>query len=97
MFKNLSIGFDPKLFTSIQINKFFYKNNKVKGIESNLIDQINKNKVKSSKPFFSLKNKIVGENYKNKIKKIRKYLNKNKSDYKLTETLYHLVQMNLNR
>ena len=81
LFKNLTIGFDPKFFTSIQIKKFFYNNNKVKSIESNLIDQIHKNKVKSSKPFFSLKNKIVGENYKNKITKIRKYLNKNKSDY----------------
>ena len=81
LFKNLTIGFDPKFFTSIQIKKFFYNNNKVKSIESNLIDQIHKNKVKSSKPFFSLKKKIVGENYKNKISKIRKYLNKNKSDY----------------
>ncbi len=81
LFRNLTIGFDPKFFTSIQIKKFFRKNNKVKSIELNLIDQIHKNKVKSSKPFFSLKNKIVGENYKNKIKKIRKYLNKNKSDY----------------
>ncbi len=81
LFKNLSIGFDPKLFTSIQINKFFYKNNKVKSIESNLIDQIHQPKVQLNKPFFSLKNKVVGENYKKKITKIRKYLNKNKSDY----------------
>ena len=81
LFKNLSIGFDPKFFTSLQIKKFFHKNNKVKSIDSNLIDQICKNKGKSSKPFFSLKNKIVGENYKTKIMKIRKYLNKNKSDY----------------
>ncbi len=81
LFKNLSIGFDPKLFTSIQINKFFYKNNKVKSIDSNLIDQIHKPKFQLNKPFFSLNNKIVGENYKTKITKIRKYLNKNKSDY----------------
>ena len=44
----MSIGFDPKLFTSTQIKRFFFKNNKVKSIESNLIDQIHKNKVKSS-------------------------------------------------
>ena len=81
LFQNLSIGFDPKIFTSEQIKKFFHKNNKVKSIESNLIDQIHKDKVKSSKPFFSLKDKIVGEDYKSKIMKIRKYLNKNKSDY----------------
>jgi len=81
LFRNLSIGFDPKIFTSQQIKKFFHKNNKVKSIESNLIDQVHKNKVKSNKPFFSLKKKIVGEDYKTKILKIRKYLNKNKSDY----------------
>ena len=52
LFKNLSIGFDPKLFTSLQIKRFFHKNNKVKSIESNLIDQIYRNKVKFSKPFF---------------------------------------------
>ena len=81
LFQNLSIGFDPKIFTSNQIKKFFHKNNKFKSIELNLIDQIHKNKVKSSKPFFSLNNKIVGEDYKTKIKKISKYLNKNKSDF----------------
>ncbi len=81
LFKNLSIGFDPKFFTSIQIKKFFYKNNKVKRIESNLIDQIYQSKVKLNKPFFSLSNNVVGEDYKTKVKKIRKYLNKNKSDY----------------
>ncbi len=81
LFKNLSIGFDPKLFTSTQIKSFFFLNNKVKSIESNLIDQIHKYKVKLNKPFFSLNNKVVGENYKTKITKIRKYLNKNKSDY----------------
>ena len=70
MFKNLSIGFDPKFFTSIQIKKFFYKYNKAKSIETNLIDQIYQRKVKLNKPFFSLNNKIVGENYKTKIKKI---------------------------
>ena len=74
LFKNLSIGFDPKFFTSIQIKKFFNKYNKVKSIESNLIDQIHQSKVKSNKPFFSLKNKIVGENYKNKITKINQII-----------------------
>ena len=81
LFKNLSIGYDPKIFTSNQIERFFLKNNKVKSIESNLVDQIHKYKNKSTKPFFSLKNQIVGENYKAKIIKIKKFLNKNNSDY----------------
>ena len=29
LFKNLSIGFDPKLFTSLQIKKFFNKNKEI--------------------------------------------------------------------
>ena len=30
IFKNLTIGLDPKIFTSNQIKKFFLKNNKIK-------------------------------------------------------------------
>ncbi len=81
LFKYLTLGIDPKIFTYEQIKKFFYKYNKIKIIETNLIDQIYKKKIKSNKPFFSLKNKIVGENYKKKIFKIIKYLKKNKSDF----------------
>ena len=81
LFKNLLIGYDPRIFTSTQIKKFFNKKNKAKIIEPNLIDQIYENKSKSSKPFFSIKNKVAGENYKNKILKIKKYLHKNKSDF----------------
>ncbi len=81
LFKNLSLGIDPKIFTSQQIKNFFNKHNKVKIIETNLIDQIYKNKSKSNKPFFSLDDKIVGESYKKKISKITKYLNSKKLDY----------------
>ncbi len=81
LFKNHTIGFDPKLFTSNQIKKFFLKNNKIKNINSNLIDEIVKKKSFFSKPFFSLDDKIVGENHKNKITKIVKFLKKKKLDY----------------
>ena len=70
LFKNLTLGIDPKMFTYEQIKKFFNKHNKVKFIESNLIDQIYKKKYKSNKSFFSLKNKLVGENYKKKFPKL---------------------------
>ena len=53
------IGFDPKLFTSKQISNFFAKFNKVKKINMNLIDSMFKNKVYKSKPFYSLKKKIL--------------------------------------
>jgi len=79
--KNLSLGLDPKIFTSEQIKKFFNKCKKIQIIDKNLIDEIYKKRSSSKKPFFSLNQKIVGENYKKKISKIKKILNKNKSDY----------------
>ena len=81
LFKNLTLGIDPKLFTHTQIKKYFLKNNKIKFIDQNLIDEIQKEKVSDNFPFFSLDKSIVGENYISKINKISKYLKKNKSDY----------------
>ena len=79
--KNLSLGLDPKIFTSEQIKKFFNKCKRIQIIDKNLIDEIYKKRSSSKKPFFSLDQKIVGENYKKKISKIKKILIKNKSDY----------------
>ena len=42
LFKNLTLGIDPKLFTYKQIKKFFLKFNHIKFINQNLIDQIKK-------------------------------------------------------
>ncbi len=81
LFKNLTLGIDPKVFTSEQIKNFFIKYNDIKIIKSNLIDQIYQNKSNSIKPFFSLKDNVVGESFKKKIIKIKKYLVKNKSDF----------------
>jgi Xaa-Pro aminopeptidase len=80
LFKNLKLGLDPKLFTHQQINNYFLKNNKIKFLSNNLIDEIKKQKKVKSVPFFSLKNKIIGENSKSKINKIVNYLKKNKAD-----------------
>ena len=81
LFKNLKLGIDPKLFTYQQIKKFFLKNNKIEYINKNLIDEIQKQKVDDSFPFFSLKKNIVGESTNSKLDKISKYLKKKKSDY----------------
>ena len=81
LFKNLTLGIDPKLFTSNQIKKFFLKKNKVKYIKKNLVDEIKKQKDNSTVPFFSLNKTIVGESVNSKINKISNYLKKNKSDY----------------
>ena len=81
LFKNLTLGIDPKLFTNSQIQKFFLKNNKIKCINKNLIDEIKKQRESFKTPFFSLNKNIVGESASSKINKISKYLKKNKSDY----------------
>ncbi len=81
LFKNLVIGFDPKLFTSEQISNFFSKFNKIKKINLNLIDTIFKNNTNSSEPFYSLKKNVVGEGYQKKINRISKFLKKNHTDY----------------
>ncbi len=81
LFKNLTLGIDPKLFTYQQINMFFSKYNKIKIINKNLIDEIKSQNIKDSYPFFKLDKKIVGESAASKIKKISNYLKKNNSDY----------------
>ncbi len=81
LFKNLTLGIDPKLFTYEQIKKFFLKNNKIKFIKNNLVDEIEKQKINDTLPFYSLNKSIVGETSISKLNKISKYLVKNKSDY----------------
>ena len=81
LFKNLTLGIDPKLFTNSQIKNYFLKNNRVKYINKNLIDEIKKERVNSNISFFSLNKNIVGESVNSKINKISRYLKKNKSDY----------------
>ncbi len=81
LFKKITLGLDPKLFTSTQIQQFFLKNNKIKFIDNNLIDEIKLERNNLITPFFSLNKTIVGESFKSKINRISKYLKKNKSDY----------------
>tara|TARA_Y100001935_G_scaffold254650_1_gene264376 strand:+ start:133 stop:1830 length:1698 start_codon:yes stop_codon:yes gene_type:complete len=81
LFKNLIIGFDPKLFTSRQISNFFLKFNSAKKIDINLVDSIFKKKVLNYKSFYSLKKSIIGETHQKKIKKISHFLKKNNSDF----------------
>ena len=52
IFKNLTIGIDPKLFTSEQIVNKNNKNNKIKEIDQNLVDAVYNKNYLSSKPFF---------------------------------------------
>ena len=75
--KNLSIGFDPNLFTEKSLIIFFGK--KIKKfkpvLKKNLIDEIWKRKIiKNKNKFYLLPNKAVSEKYQLKINKISKYL-----------------------
>ena len=81
LFKNLTLGIDPKLFTSEQINNFFRKYNKIKEIKQNLIDLIYNKYQVNNKPFFSLNKKIVGESHSIKIRKTANFIKKDKSNY----------------
>ncbi len=81
LFKNLTLGINPKLFTFVQIEKFFLKNNKIKFINHDLISKISKKQFDNPKPFYSLDDKIVGEKHEKKIFKVRKFLKKNKSNF----------------
>ena len=78
--KNYNLGYDPRLFTSKNIKKYFSNNNLI-SINNNLIDQIFKFKEKRTKPFYSLKKDIVGENHQSKILKITNFLKSNNADY----------------
>ena len=79
--KNCKLGFDPHLFTTNSLKRYFSNNNKLISINENLIDKIYKSKKKKTKPFFSLPAKVAGQNHNSKIKKIINFLKFNKVDY----------------
>jgi len=79
--KNLTLGFDPDLFTTKQLKVYFGNSLMLKQINKNLIDEIYKEKAPKIKTFFSLDNKIAGKTFKSKINKVRNILKSNKADY----------------
>ena len=81
LFKNLTLGLDPKLFTSKQTKNFFLKYNKVKEIQLNLIDSIYSKYQSKPKPFFSLSKKTVGQSHLIKIQKTAAFIRKKRSNY----------------
>ena len=79
--KNLTLGFDPRLFTKSQLNFYFGKNINLKPINKNLIGKkIHKNKNKF-KLFYSIPSRIAGKNHKKKISILSNLIKKNNSDY----------------
>jgi Xaa-Pro aminopeptidase len=79
--KNCKLGFDPLLFTSSKLKRYFSNNITLVSIDENLIDKIYKNKIKKTKPFFSLPKNISGESHQSKIKKIINFMKLNKADF----------------
>ena len=76
----INIGFDPKLFTYNSLKNYFHDTCDLTPINVNFFDNT-KNKNKNKNKFYYLNEKIVGENYKSKINKVIKILNKKKLDY----------------
>ena len=81
LFKNATLGIDPKIFTINEINRFFLKYNKIKIIKNNLIDKLYKTSPNYIKPFYSLKETVAGESHLKKITKVTNILKKEKVDY----------------
>ncbi len=74
------IGYDPKLFTSPTLNKYFGYKYHLIPIKKNLVDCIYSEKEKKIDLFYKLEDKIVGESIKSKLNRLHKILKKNKSD-----------------
>ena len=80
--KNISIGFDPKLFTESVLNRLFNNTNcKLIPLSENLINKIwIRKEINRYNKFYILKDKDSGQNSKSKIKKLSILLNNNHID-----------------
>ena len=90
--RKISLGFDPKLFTSNVLNNII-GNNKISlvSIRDNLIDKIWKNKsIIKNKKFYLLEEKFHGEHYLDKIIRLKKILKSNKINYLLCSTVENI-------
>ena len=77
--KKLSLGFDPQLFTNLDLKKKFNNVCNLLPINDNLIDKIKKiKKKKSVSMFYSLSNKITGESTNSKINRLIKIMKSKK-------------------
>ncbi|NDC17797.1 MAG: aminopeptidase P family protein [Proteobacteria bacterium] len=90
--KEITLGFDPKLFTSNTLKNIISNSLiKIKPINNNLIDTIWKNKTKvNNNKFYILDEKYHGENYLNKISKINKFLKLKDIHYLLTTAVENI-------
>ncbi len=71
------IGYDPNVFTSSTLARYFGQKFKLISIKKNLIDLFYLEKKKEKKLFFIINDQIVGENVKSKISRLHKIIKKN--------------------
>ena len=95
--KKITLGFDPKLFTSNTLKNIISNSLiNLKPINNNLIDTIWKYKTKvNNNKFYILEEKYHGENYLNKISKVSKFL-KLKNIHHLLSTAVENISWLLN-
>ena len=90
--KEITLGFDPKLFTSNTLKNIISNSLiKIKPINNNLIDTIWKNKTKvNNNKFYILEKKCHGESFVNKISKVSKFLKFKDIHYLLTTAVENI-------
>ena len=90
--KEITLGFDPKLFTSNTLKNIISNSLiKIKPINNNLIDTIWKNKTKvNNNKFYILEEKYHGESFVKKISKVSKFLKLKDIHYLLTTAVENI-------
>ena len=90
--KEITLGFDPKLFTSNTLKNIISNSLiKIKPINNNLIDTTWKNKTKvNNNKFYILEKKYHGESFVNKISKVSKFLKFKDIHYLLTTAVENI-------
>ena len=81
LFKNITLGYDPTLFTRLQLQYFFGNKIKLIPINENLVDLLRKPKNTNFGQYYFLPKIVAGKSQKYKISLVSNIIKKNKSDY----------------
>ena len=76
--KKIKIGFDPNLFTSETLNKYFSNDYILIPINLKFSKKI---EIKNNFPFFKLNSSVAGESVNQKINRLKKIMKRKKIDY----------------
>ncbi len=74
------IGYDPKLFTKITLERYFGNKYQLIPLKDNLIDAFSRLYKKRESPFYTIDDKFTGEGVSSKIERLNKILKNSKSD-----------------